>query len=66
MTMRTERTPRGIRYTVEQEGRLLFDRFVKFGNDRRHRAGGAAFTEAARAQEAAAGLNEKGKQCQQT
>lgn len=52
--MHTERLAKAIRYTVEKDGKEIFLRVVPFRSDRRHRAGGAAFQEAARAQEAAA------------
>lgn len=55
MTISTiERSNRGVRYTVEHNGMLIFNQFIRFGMDRRHRAGGGAFIEAAHAQDAAA------------
>jgi hypothetical protein len=49
--MMTDIDDRGITYVIEVNGLEHHRRRVEFGRDRRHRAAGAAFVEAAREQE---------------
>jgi hypothetical protein len=41
----------GLRYSVIRDDVEIWSRFVAFGHDERHRAGGAAFVDAAREQD---------------
>ena len=50
----------GIRYRVRRGDVVLWERFVRFGKGRHHRAGGAAFIEAAREQQREASRYSKG------
>lgn len=47
----TERDDKGVTYSVEKDGVVIWAKRVEFGHDVRHRAGGPAFVEASREQD---------------
>ena len=51
LTQHTKVTREGVHYAIFDNGALVWAAYVKFGKDKRHKPGGAAFTDAARAQD---------------
>jgi hypothetical protein len=51
VSMRTHSDANGVHYHVYADGQQRWYKYVRFGKDRRHRAGGPAFVEASRKQE---------------